>query len=237
VNKHLKDLIELSKKDIQLDSFEPRILEIKKELTKSIKQKDKVLSEITNTEEEKELTLSNISKNKLHLQELNDELNKIAEKSKAVKTDKEMKALNLEEELKKEQSSFTNEELERLNALLGTIDEKIEKLKGDLGEVEDLISQENKSVEDVINTLESQREDVAKTKDELVRNMDNKVLAFYQKIKRWAGNTTVVPVKKQSCYGCFMKINDNTFTDVLKSEEIVNCPSCGRILYYVPEEA
>jgi predicted nucleic acid-binding Zn-ribbon protein len=34
-----------------------------------------------------------------------------------------------------------------------------------------------------------------------------------------------------------MKINDNTFTDVLKSEEIVNCPSCGRILYYVPEEA
>jgi predicted nucleic acid-binding Zn-ribbon protein len=171
------------------------------------------------------------------LQELNDELNKIAEKSKAVKTDKEMKALNLEEELKKEQSSFTNEELERLNALLGTIDEKIEKLKGDLGEVEDLISQENKSVEDVINTLESQREDVAKTKDELVRNMDNKVLAFYQKIKRWAGNTTVVPVKKQSCYGCFMKINDNTFTDVLKSEEIVNCPSCGRILYYVPEEA
>ncbi len=28
-----------------------------------------------------------------------------------------------------------------------------------------------------------------------------------------------------------MKINDKTYAEVIKSEEIINCPHCGRILY------
>jgi len=65
------------------------------------------------------------------------------------------------------------------------------------------------------------------------------VLAFYEKIRVWAGNTAVVPVKKQACYGCYMKLNDKTYSEVIKADEIVNCPHCGRILYIesVTEEA
>jgi len=62
-----------------------------------------------------------------------------------------------------------------------------------------------------------------------------KILSFYQKIRRWAGNSAVVPVKQQACYGCFMKINDKVYAEVIKSDEIVMCPSCGRILY-MPDE-
>jgi predicted nucleic acid-binding Zn-ribbon protein len=237
VNKHLKDLVELSKKDIQLDSFEPKIAEINKELTKSLKQKEKILENIVNAEEEKELTNSNISKNKLHLQELSDTLDKISEKAKSVKTDREAKALNLEEELNKEQISFAHEESDRFDKMLVNIDEKISTLKEELSEIENVIQNEGNSVQDVIGQLEAQRDEVAKAKEKLLQDMDSKILTFYQKIKRWAGNTVVVPVKKQSCYGCFMKINDNVFSEILKSEEIINCPSCGRILYYTNEEA
>ena len=41
-----------------------------------------------------------------------------------------------------------------------------------------------------------------------------------------------MPVRKHACYGCFLKINDKTYSDVLRAEEIVTCPHCGRILYY-----
>jgi predicted nucleic acid-binding Zn-ribbon protein len=36
-----------------------------------------------------------------------------------------------------------------------------------------------------------------------------------------------------------MKLNDKTYAEVIKGEEIVNCPHCGRILYIerVTEEA
>lgn len=33
-----------------------------------------------------------------------------------------------------------------------------------------------------------------------------------------------------------MKINDKTYAEVIKAEEIVNCPHCGRILYKEDEE-
>ena len=65
---------------------------------------------------------------------------------------------------------------------------------------------------------------------------DNKILTFYEKIKRWAKDSAVVPVKKQACYGCHMKINDKTYAEVIKAEEIINCPHCGRILYKDNEE-
>ena len=57
-----------------------------------------------------------------------------------------------------------------------------------------------------------------------------------KKSKRWAKDSAVVPVKKQACYGCYMKINDKTYAEVIKAEEIINCPHCGRILYKEDEE-
>jgi predicted nucleic acid-binding Zn-ribbon protein len=71
-------------------------------------------------------------------------------------------------------------------------------------------------------------------REELSRNLEQKVLSFYEKIRIWAGNTAVVPVKKQACYGCYMKLNDKTYSEVIKADEICNCPHCGRILYIEP---
>jgi len=61
--------------------------------------------------------------------------------------------------------------------------------------------------------------------------MNQKGLTFYQKIRRWAKNTTVVAVEDQACMGCNMHLNDKTYADIIKAEEITTCPHCGRILY------
>ena len=37
------------------------------------------------------------------------------------------------------------------------------------------------------------------------------------------------------CYGCFLKLNDQVYLEILKGEDIVTCPNCGRILYYEPQ--
>ena len=66
--------------------------------------------------------------------------------------------------------------------------------------------------------------------------MNQKGLAFYQKIRRWAKNTTAVELKEQACMGCFMHVNDKVYADVIKGEEIVTCPHCGRILYMAQGE-
>ena len=62
-------------------------------------------------------------------------------------------------------------------------------------------------------------------REELSRNLEQKVLSFYEKIRIWAGNTAVVPVKKQACYGCYMKLNDKTYSEVIKGDEICELSS------------
>ena len=76
--------------------------------------------------------------------------------------------------------------------------------------------------------------DKGKLFDERTRKtmeIDMKILSFYEKIRVWARNTAVVPVKKQACYGCYMKLNDSAYATLIKSEELLTCPHCGRIMY------
>ena len=105
------------------------------------------------------------------------------------------------------------------------------------------LSAESEAIHEVVSVekaeIEKSKGELFVERENLSRNIEQKVLAFYEKIRIWAGNTAVVPVKKQACYGCYMKLNDKTYSDVIKADEICNCPHCGRILYIesVTEEA
>jgi predicted nucleic acid-binding Zn-ribbon protein len=92
-------------------------------------------------------------------------------------------------------------------------------------------------IQDKLDTLEKQKESIYKNRDELMKEMDSNIYKFYEKIKKWAGNSAVSPVRKQACMGCYMKINDKTYADVIKGDEIITCPHCGRVLFIETEEA
>ena len=68
-------------------------------------------------------------------------------------------------------------------------------------------------------------------KEKIVKKIDNKVLIFYEKIRKWAKDTSIVVVKKQACSGCYIRINDMVYSEILKSDDLITCPHCGRILY------
>jgi predicted nucleic acid-binding Zn-ribbon protein len=239
LNKHLQELIDLAKNDQAIDSYNPqleaadkKVAKVQNKIDAAQAELDELTTAIADNEEkvkgfEEQLTL------------LNEQLTSNAKKLKEISTEKEMKALSLEEDIAKEKMTFANEEIERLQginetktALLDEANEKVNTLTTDFDAVNKEISAEKAVIEKSKAKLFVKRE-------ELSRNLEQKVLAFYEKIRIWAGNTAVVPVKKQACYGCYMKLNDKTYSEVIKGDEIINCPHCGRILYIesVTEEA
>jgi len=237
MNKYLEQLIELSKLDKEIDDFGPRIAKVEKMLKLSLdKEKElKAQSDVFNADiADAKLKKA---KNEAHLAELSAKLKDLAKKSALVKTAKEIKALQLEEEISKEQCDFANEEIARLDKLIEIKSQNIaqiqEKLSLAASEAEEIRS----SIDAQIQQIEQERKDVYGKKELLVSQMSQKILTFYQKIRKWAENTTVVPVRKQACYGCFMRVNDKTYASVLKQDDIVTCPHCGRILYKETAEA
>ncbi|MBP9490699.1 MAG: hypothetical protein KBE77_04555 [Aliarcobacter sp.] len=231
MNKYLEDLIKLSKFDTAISMFEPKIENEKAKLATFVETAASIKASINSIYLEIDDVKSKRTKNNIHLAELKTKLENIAKKNKDVNNEKELKALQLEEEIAKEQISFANEEIERLDTLTKNKEVTLKELQEKLAVEEEDIKEIQATVDNTIEEISKERNVVYQERSELLEKFDNKILTFYEKIKRWAKDSAVVPVKKQACYGCYMKINDKTYAEVIKAEEIVNCPHCGRILY------
>lgn len=231
MNKYLEDLIKLSKFDTAISMFEPKIENEKAKLATFVETAASIKTSINSIYLEIDDVKSKRTKNNIHLAELKTKLDNIAKKNKDVHNEKELKALQLEEEIAKEQISFANEEIERLDNLTKNKEITLKELQEKLAAEEEDIKEIQVAVDSTIEEINKDRNVVYQERSELLEKFDNKILTFYEKIKRWAKDSAVVPVKKQACYGCYMKINDKTYAEVIKAEEIVNCPHCGRILY------
>ncbi len=231
MNKYLEDLVKLSKYDIAISMFEPKIENEKAKLSTFVEVAESIKSQINDTYAQIDDVKSKRTKNNIHLAELKTKLEDISKKNNEVSNEKELKALQLEEEIAKEQVSFANEEIIRLDEIAAAKEEELKELQEKLTEEEESIKEIQIAVDNAIEEINQERNNVSQERGQLLEKFDKKILTFYEKIRRWAKDTAVVPVKDQACYGCFMKINDKTYSEVIKSEEIINCPHCGRILY------
>ena len=231
MNQHLKQLIDLSKVDKEIDAFEPQIEEANYNYEAALAKTKSIESDIENLTTEIQEEELKKSKNELHLAELSQKLEENSKKSAEIKTEREMKSLQLEEEIAKEQVTFANEEIERLDKIIGAKKEQIEAAKVTLAELQSKLESVKADVDAKLAIINKERQEVFVAKEKLLSNVNQKGLAFYQKIRRWAKNTTVVPVEDQACMGCHMIISDKIYADVIKAEDITTCPHCGRILH------
>jgi predicted nucleic acid-binding Zn-ribbon protein len=234
MNKHLQQLIELSMVDKDIDAFEPQIEEANLQYDALLATKNSIINEINVLKQEIKDEQLKKHKNELHLAELSSKLDENARKSGEVKTEREMKSLQLEEEIAKEQVSFANEEIARLEKLIDHKQSKINELESKETEIDATLSTVKADVDVKLAHIDEARKEVFGRKEALVGTMNQKGLSFYQKIRRWAKNTTAVPVRNQACMGCYMAISDKVYSDVIKGEEITMCPHCGRILFLEP---
>ena len=236
MSQYLKELVELSKTDKQLDNFAPQIEAARAKITREEKRLSDVAEQMTTLEKQIEDNKNKIITFEEQIGTLDDQLKSIAKKNKEITNEKEMKALSLEEEIAKEKLTFANEEIERLNKVNDVKEASREELQVKLDEIRTAVEAAKTEAEGELAEIDKQKGVLFKEREERTFKIDQKVLAFYEKIRRWAGNTAVVPVKKQACYGCYMKISDKTYSEVIKGDEITTCTHCGRILYLEPAQ-
>ncbi|HED6831884.1 TPA: zinc ribbon domain-containing protein [Campylobacter coli] len=236
MNKYLEQLVLLSKIDQEIDSFEPKMESISKTLKDAENKIANFNVELNNLENEIQDVENQKVQNNAHISEFSAKIKELSKKSGAVKTEKEANALKIEEDIAKEQLDAANDEIVRLDKILENKELFKKELLEEKSKEEQNLDEIKVSISSQMDDLEKERMNVYAKKTKLVAEMNQKVLSFYEKIRKWAKNTAVVPVKKQACYGCFMKIYDKTYLSVIKGEEIITCPHCGRILYKEQED-
>jgi len=237
LNKHLEELIDLSQLDKSIDDFTPLIETAQKKVARRTEKRDDIVERMNALNESVEKANSAVVAYEEQIRGLNEQLTLGVAKEKEVKTEKEMKALSMEAELAKEKLTHANEEIDRQQVIASSKMEDIESLQVELDEASSELEKVSKEVNEKLASIDTDKGRLFGKREEKTMAIDMKILSFYEKIRVWAKNTAVVPVRKQACYGCYMKLNESTYAAVIKSDEILTCPHCGRIMYIEPQTA
>ncbi|KIM04661.1 MAG: zinc ribbon domain-containing protein [Sulfurovum sp. AS07-7] len=237
MNKNLKELIELSRLDKAIDDFIPIIENAKKKINRIIASRESLKATIDTLNKDIDNTQAKVEESEEQLSVQNEKLQQNRQKTDNIKSERELKALSLEEQLSKEKVTFAHEEIVRLQSVISIKERTLSETQAQFDSLNTQIDELSIDLNKRLEEIDSKRTQIYNQREELIRTLDKKVLSFYEKIRIWAKNSAVVPVKKQACYGCFMKINDHTYAEVIKAEDITTCPHCGRILYIEPQEA
>jgi predicted nucleic acid-binding Zn-ribbon protein len=144
----------------------------------------------------------------------------------------EYKALTHEIEMCKEaireledQQLSLMEQLEAAEAAAKTAAEDLEKARGDC----DL---QLRQLADTEVRLTKQLKDAEAARAEAAAAIDAQLLSRYERILKSKGGNIVVGIERGVCGGCHMKLSRQDVINTQANREIVNCPNCGRILYY-----
>jgi len=231
LNKHLEELIELSKLDKSIDDFTPLIETAQKKLARRATKRDEVAEKIAGLNATIAKATETIASYEEQIKALSEQMTLGVAKEREVKTEKEMKALSMEADLAKEKLTHANSEIERQQTIVESKTTEIESANKALEEATAAYEKVSTEVSEKMASIDIDKGKLFEERNTKTMKIDMKVLSFYEKIRIWAKNTAVVPVRKQACYGCYMKLNDSSYAALIKSEELLTCPHCGRIMH------
>lgn len=231
MNKHLQELIKIANFDKEIDALEPKIAEKQQKLHGIFDAMSQKQDEILEIKSQILEISSKIKNANLIIDETQARIKTLAKKNSDVKNERELKSLSIEEELVNEQLAKANEDIEILEKDLQIKKEMMENLENAVSELKTAHADEEKNIESEIQKIRAEQKKLFAKKEALYAKLDTHLVSFYQKIRRWAKNTSVVQATNGACQGCFIRINDRVFASVKQGSEIVTCPHCGRILF------
>jgi len=75
------------------------------------------------------------------------------------------------------------------------------------------------------------KEKLEEARRELTEKLGKPVLFNYENLRK-RYKRAIVPVKDETCLGCFMRVPTVLITRGRSDQNVINCEGCGRILYW-----
>jgi predicted nucleic acid-binding Zn-ribbon protein len=226
------------------------IQECDSQLVKLSAKKIKLPEKIRKMEEDFQVYKENIELNKrkydvlkakhgeseVQVKKLNDGMIKTKERLLEVKNNKEYQAMLKEIET----AEKTRGNLEsQIIALL----EEMDKLSILVKEDEETLLQatfkheeEKKIVEDDLSAVDADTVSWTEKRIGLQNVIPSDLMARYERVKKRNKGVGVIPVWKAVCSGCHMNIPPQLYNELQRSNDLLSCPNCNRIMYFQNQE-
>lgn len=131
-----------------------------------------------------------------------------------------------------------NAEVDKLETQLLELMEEADGLRSRQAEAEQALAASRKLVDEDLANLASRRENLeaqlAETRaerTELAKAADPELLDLYDRLLRKKGGMAIAPAEQGQCGGCHVKLIPATLVKLQGGSSVVQCETCGRILY------
>jgi predicted nucleic acid-binding Zn-ribbon protein len=148
-----------------------------------------------------------------------------------VKTNKEYQALLAEIEALKEINSQREIEILEIMDEIDELKREYVRTEKELLETERKIGGEKKRIEENLGRVDGILASKKRKRTLVAKKISPELMALYTTLRE-RKRTAVVPARYGACQGCNMKIPPQMFNEVQKSQDIIVCPSCNRILFW-----
>jgi uncharacterized protein len=162
-------------------------------------------------------------------------LSKFKDQLSAVKTNREYQAMQLEIETAQKELGIVEERvLERMmeaDALSAELKKADQALAAQQKEVE----AEKKTLAEELVTVEAALKDATERRHALIKSLAPQLVALFEQVSRARkGLAIAVATRDGLCSACHVRLRPQAFQEVRRNDQIIQCPSCNRILYYIP---
>jgi len=232
VERELETLFEAQKIETMIMEGEQKLLQAPKKLRQMEDQLTEVRDKIEKEKEIVEELEKERRKKEKELEGEKEKIKKLEVKLYDVKTNKEYQALLKEIESAKEANDRTEEDVlvlmdkvEDLKKDYETSQVELKRLEKE-SEIEKAeIEKETRSMDEVIAKLTTER-------DNLLSIVSENLRTTYNILREKRGGIAVTNVRNGVCLGCNMNIPPQLFIEVTKNKQLIQCPSCNRILFF-----
>jgi hypothetical protein len=165
-------------------------------------------------------------------------LSKFKDQLSAVKTNREYQAMQ--------------HEIETAQKELGTVEEKViermveaDALTADVKKAEQALTAEQKGVDaekktlaEELATVEAALTDATAKRETLITSLAPPLVALFEQVARARKGVAIALATRDGlCSACHVRLRPQVFQEVRRNDQIIQCASCNRILYYVPPPA
>jgi predicted nucleic acid-binding Zn-ribbon protein len=164
-------------------------------------------------------------------------LSKFRDQLMSVKTNVEYQAM--QKEISFAQTEVKTLEDQILERMLEADDltAALKRAEADLVTEQKVVDADRKALVSDVAELKASLERLARERTELVGALNPQVFATFDLVSRRRNGVAMAEAREGICTICHVRLRPQIFNNVRRNEEIIQCDSCNRILYFVPGPA
>ncbi len=162
-------------------------------------------------------------------------LSKFKDQQAAVKTNREYQALGHEIETAQHELAAVEERVIERMVEADVVAEDVKKAEAELAEQRKVIEGQKRELAAEHETVEASLRQATDARTALVKELDPRLARLFETVSRARKGIALSPATRDGlCSVCHVRLRPQVFQQVRANNEIIQCDSCQRILYYVP---